>query len=172
MAKTTVAERCPDESVANTSLVNSTDGEIRSMAQGEYKQLLSAKRVAGPHGYTAITPYAFKTISSPTGFEPRTSRSWGRCLIKSASLPACKFVRKQWLYSVNTSLLHFLLYFKDKHLKTPCYWAPDRCIYLRICKNSYNVIKFIIDSVFLGQVLQQFMFLRSVNHISAECKSK
>ena len=29
-----------------------------------------------------------------------------------------------------------------------------------------------IDSVFLGQVLQQFMFLRSVNHVSAECKSK
>ena len=37
MAKTTVAERCPDESVANTTVLDSTDGEVRSMAQGEYK---------------------------------------------------------------------------------------------------------------------------------------
>ena len=37
VAKTTVAERCPDESVANTIVLDSTDGEVRSMAQGEYK---------------------------------------------------------------------------------------------------------------------------------------
>ena len=70
VAKTTVAERCPDESVANTTVLDSTDGEVRSMAQGEYNLLLSTKRDVGPHGYTAITPYAFKTISIATGFEP------------------------------------------------------------------------------------------------------
>ena len=32
-----LAERCPDESVANTTVLDSTDGEVRSMAQGEYK---------------------------------------------------------------------------------------------------------------------------------------
>ena len=37
LANTTVAERCPDESVANTTVLDSTDGEVRSMAQGEYK---------------------------------------------------------------------------------------------------------------------------------------
>ena len=36
VAKTTVAEHCPDESVANTTVLDSTDGEVRSMAQGEY----------------------------------------------------------------------------------------------------------------------------------------
>ena len=70
VAKTTVAARCPDESVANTTVLDSTDGEVRSMAQGEYKLLLSTKHDAGPHGYTAITPYAFKTITSLTDFEP------------------------------------------------------------------------------------------------------
>ena len=39
VAKTTVAERCPDESVANTTVLDSTDGEVRSMTQGEYKRL-------------------------------------------------------------------------------------------------------------------------------------
>ena len=52
VAKTTVAERCPNESVANTTVLDSTDGEVRIMAQGEYK-LLIRKRDAGPHGYTA-----------------------------------------------------------------------------------------------------------------------
>ena len=44
VANTTVAERCPDESVANTTVLDSTDGEVRSMAQGEYKLLLSTVR--------------------------------------------------------------------------------------------------------------------------------
>ena len=36
LANTTVAERCPDESVATRTVLDSTDCEVRSMAQGEY----------------------------------------------------------------------------------------------------------------------------------------
>ena len=94
VAKTTVAERCPDESVANTTVLDSTDGEVRSMTQGEYKLFQqSAMQVRMDTQQSHQTHSKLFPLRRDSNLEPFDLEV--DAIPKFASLPRCNCHRKQ-----------------------------------------------------------------------------